>query len=204
MTLLIKLKEAIIVEGKYDKIKLENFIDAFILDIGGFRIFKDKEKCELIRALANKNGVIIMTDSDSAGMLIRSHLKGIVGKSNITQVYLPQIKGKEKRKIRPGAEGLLGVEGLSEEIITKALEIAGVIGEKKDKKSQKEINKTLLFELGLSGRENSGENRKKLYKYLNLPMCMQTNSLIEYLNTVYSLVEFKEVWDKCQKEKDNS
>jgi ribonuclease M5 len=204
VTLLIKLKEAIIVEGKYDKIKLENFIDAFILDIGGFRIFKDKEKCELIRALANKNGVIIMTDSDSAGMLIRSHLKGIVGKSNITQVYLPQIKGKEKRKIRPGAEGLLGVEGLSEEIITKALEIAGVVGEKKDKKSQKEINKTLLFELGLSGCENSGENRKKLYKYLNLPMCMQTNSLIEYLNTVYSLVEFKEVWDKCQKEKDNS
>lgn len=201
---MIKLKEAVIVEGKYDKINIENFIDAFIVVADGFRIFKDREKTELLRKIAKENGLIVMTDSDSAGMLIRSHLKGVIGEGKITQVYLPQIKGKEKRKEKHSAEGFLGVEGLGEEVIISALEKAGVVGEKLQKRSDKSINKTLLFELGLSGTRDSKLNREKLLKGLDLPLNMSANALIDYFGRIYSEEEFRKECAKWLSQKDSN
>ena len=201
---MIKLKEAVIVEGKYDKINIENFIDAFIVVADGFRIFKDREKTELLRKIAKENGLIVMTDSDSAGMLIRSHLKGVIGSGKITQVYLPQIRGKEKRKEKHSAEGFLGVEGLGEEIIISALEKAGVVGERLRKRSDKSINKALLFELGLSGTRDSKLNREKLLKGLDLPLNMSANALIDYLGRIYSEEEFRKECTKWLSQKDSN
>ncbi len=200
---MIKLKEAIIVEGKYDKINIENFIDTFIVVSDGFRIFKDKEKTALLRKIAKENGLIIMTDSDSAGMLIRSHLKGVIKEGKITQVYLPQIKGKEKRKEKESAEGLLGVEGLSEAVITAALEKAGVIGEKVDFKSEKSITKALLFELGLTGKSDSKKNREKLLGGLCLPLNMTANAMIDYFGRIYSAEQFRKECEKWLNQKDS-
>ncbi len=201
---MIRLKQAIIVEGKYDKINIENFIDAFIVVADGFRIFKNKEKTALLRKIAKDNGLIVMTDSDSAGMLIRSHLKSVIGEGEITQVYLPQIKGKEKRKEKYSAEGFLGVEGLSEEIIVGALQKAGVVGEKFQKRSEKTINKALLFELGLSGTNDSKLNREKLLKGMDLPLNMSANALIDYLGRIYSEEEFREECAKWLSQKDSN
>lgn len=201
---MIKLKEAVIVEGKYDKINIENFIDAYIVVADGFRIFKDKEKTALLRKIAKEKGLIVMTDSDSAGMLIRSHLKGVISEGEITQVYLPQIKGKEKRKEKHSAEGFLGVEGLSEDVIFTALENAGVVGERVQKRSNKSISKALLYELELSGTANSKANREKLLKGLLLPLNMSANALIDYLGRVYSEEEFREVCAKWLNLKDSN
>lgn len=188
---MIKLKETVIVEGKYDKIKLENFIDAYIIATNGFRIFKDTKKRELIKRLAKQNGIIILTDSDSAGMMIRNYLKGIVTSGEITNVYVPQISGKEKRKERKSAEGILGVEGLSEEIIINALQKSGVLIKNTLLKDKKDIDKTFLFELGLTGGVGSLDKRKSLYKFLGLPDCMQTNNFLEYVNKAYEKEEFE-------------
>ena len=201
---LIKLKEAVIVEGKYDKINIENFIDAFIVVANGFGIFKDKENTALLRKIAKENGLIVMTDSDSAGMLIRSHLKGIIGEGEVIHVYLPQISGKEKRKEKHSAEGFLGVEGLSEEIIITALENAGVVGQKVNKRSEISINKAVLFELGLSGTADSKANRQRLLKGLGLPLNMSANALIDYMGRIYSEEEFKRVCAKWLNQKDSN
>ncbi|MCI7804412.1 MAG: DUF4093 domain-containing protein [Oscillospiraceae bacterium] len=188
---MIKLEQAVIVEGKYDKIKLSSIIDAVIITTNGFNIFKDKEKLELIRYYAEKTGIIIMTDSDSAGFTIRNHIKGAVKKGTIINVYIPDIMGKEKRKIKPSAEGKLGVEGVEKKIILEALEKAGVTasaGEEREK-----ITKTDLFTLGLSGGKNSSELRKKLLEYLKLPSLLSPNSMLEVLNTMLSLEELEEI-----------
>lgn len=188
---MIKLEQAVIVEGKYDKIKLSSIIDAVIITTNGFNIFKDKEKLELIRYYAEKTGIIIMTDSDSAGFTIRNHIKGAVKKGTIINVYIPDIMGKEKRKLKPSAEGKLGVEGVEKKIILEALEKAGVTasaGEEREK-----ITKTDLFTLGLSGGKNSSELRKKLLEYLKLPSLLSPNSMLEVLNTMLSLEELEEI-----------
>ena len=200
---MIRLNKAVIVEGKYDKIKLENFIDAYIITTNGFRIFKDTEKRELLKKIANDSGIIIMTDSDSAGMVIRNFLKDIIKEGDIINVYLPQISGKEKRKHEKSKEGFLGVEGLSEEIITNALKRAGVFMTSEEKKRERTINKALLYELGLSGRNDSKKNREELYKFLQLPTCLGSNSFLQYINTVYTQEEFIEVYKKCLKQQDN-
>lgn len=200
---MIKLKEAVIVEGKYDKINIENFIDAYIVVADGFRIFKDKEKTALLRRLAAENGLIVMTDSDSAGMVIRSHLKSVISDGNIIQVYLPQIKGKEKRKPQKSAEGFLGVEGLSEEIIVNALKNAGVIGERVEQRSKGSVTKALFAELGLSGAADSKAKRQELLKWLNLPLNMTANALIDYLGRIYSEKEFRKVWDEWLSQRDS-
>ncbi len=200
---MIKLSEAVIVEGKYDKINIENFVDAYIIPCGGFGIFKDKEKAAMIRSLAKDKGIIIMTDSDNAGMVIRSHLKGIIKDGKIINVYLPQIKGKEKRKEKQSAQGLLGVEGLSEEIIIDALKKAGVNGENVKEKSEKSVDKALFFELGLSGGAKSGEKRKQLLKFMNLPLNMSANAMIDYFGRTISAERFKEVYEKCLNQKDS-
>ncbi len=187
---MIRLKEAIIVEGKYDKIRLSSFIDALIIETGGFRIFKDKEKRALIRHLAEKNGLIIMTDSDSAGYVIRNHIKNIVKNQNIINVYIPEILGKEKRKANPSKEGLLGVEGLEEKVILEALQKFGVMGKKTPEKINP-VTKSDLFSLSLSGKENSYEKRQKVYKKLGIPSYLSVNAFLDIINSTMTKEEFE-------------
>lgn len=194
MNPLIKLKMPVIVEGKYDKITLENVIDALIIPTNGFSLFKDKEKCALIRTLAKKHGVAVVTDSDSAGNLIRAHIKNIVGDGEIINVYIPRIEGKEKRKHTPGKEGVLGVEGMSVQVLEEAFRKSGITGERIEKKSR-EITKLHLFERGLSGGENSAERRKQLLSRLDLPCNLSPNAMLDILNTMLTFEEFCEVTD---------
>ena len=194
---MIKLDKPIIVEGKYDKITLENVIDGLIIPTDGFRIFKDKEKRDLIRTLARRFGIIVITDSDSAGNMIRSHIKNIVGDCEIINVYVPRIKGKEKRKDKCGKEGILGVEGMTVETLQKALERSGVTAGKVSEKSRK-ITKADLYSCGLSGGKDSSEKRKKLLKFLELPENLSPNAMLDILNTLLSYDEFLEVTDKWQ------
>jgi len=187
---MLELKETIIVEGKYDLIKLKGFISSPIIATEGFRVFADKEKQFLIREIASKNGIILMTDPDKAGQVIRSFLRGIADKSKIKQCYVPLIKGVEKRKSAPSKEGLLGVEGLSEEMITDALRKCGadIIGEDTPKKRE-EITKMDLYELGLSGRENSAKIREKLLESLGLPTYLSANAMLCAINCLFNKQE---------------
>ena len=201
---MIKLDKPIIVEGKYDKITLENVVDTLIISTEGFGIFKNKEKCRMIRALAKKNnGIIVMTDSDNAGAQIRAYLKNVIGDSPIINVYVPCLEGKEKRKAVKSRQGLLGVEGMSPEIIIKALEKSGVTAEETLKPHPK-INKTDLFTLGLSGATDSSAKRKALLKYFELPETLSPNAMLDVLNNILEPNEFFEVAQKCQNEQDKN
>jgi len=189
---MLKIREAVIVEGRYDKIKLSSIVDAPIIETNGFRVFSDKEKQSLIRKIAETRGILIMTDSDGAGFVIRNFLKGSVDNSKIKNCYIPQIKGKEKRKAKGGKEGLLGVEGVSDEVIINAIRKSGaeIIGEENN---IPEITKADLFVLGLTGTENSEINRKKILKKLGLPSYLSTNAFLTAINCLYSLEELKEM-----------
>lgn len=186
---MIRLRQAVIVEGKYDKITLENIIDALIIPTNGFGIFKDKEKCELIRALSLRDGVIVMTDSDSAGAIIRAHLKRICSGGRVINVYIPQLAGKEKRKTSYSKQGLLGVEGMSADIITEALYRSGIT-DYSISEPQKKVTKTDLFSLGLSGSENSSLKRERLALNLGLPSKLSANAFLDAINAVYGYDEF--------------
>lgn len=190
---MIKLKEAVIVEGRYDKIKLKNLIDAPIIETNGFRIFNDKERRDMIRQIADRRGILIMTDSDGAGLVIRNFLNGAVDKAKIKHCYIPQLEGKEKRKEQRSKEGFLGVEGVPDEVIIEAIRKSGatVIGE--EAAQTNEITKADLFTLGLTGSENSAQKRKKLLKKLNMPDYLSTNAMLTALNCLYSLEELKSV-----------
>ncbi len=190
---MIKLKEAVIVEGRYDKIKLKNLIDAPIIETNGFRIFNDKERRDMIRQIADKRGILIMTDSDGAGLVIRNFLNGAVDKAKIKHCYIPQLEGKEKRKEQKSKEGFLGVEGVPDEVIIEAIRKSGatVIGE--EAAQTNEITKADLFTLGLTGTANSAQKRKKLLKKLNMPDYLSTNAMLTALNCLYSLEELKSV-----------
>lgn len=190
---MIKLKQAVVVEGKYDKIKLSSLIDAVIIQTNGYGIFKDSDKLALIRYYAAKTGIIIMTDSDSAGFKIRNFIKGAVDKNDtVINVYIPDIFGKEKRKLKPSCEGKLGVEGVDKEIILEALAKAGVCAESSDNNSEK-INKTDLFELGLSGGKNSSLLRKKLLAQLQLPELLSASAMLDVLNTMMDKEKLAEI-----------
>lgn len=188
---MIKIDQAIIVEGKYDKIKLSSVVDGIIIVTNGFRIFKDKEKLELIRYYARTTGVIILTDSDSAGRKIRGYIKGAIHDGNIRNVYIPDIFGKEKRKDKPSAEGKLGVEGIDSDILVKAFEKSGITASESD--IVHDITNMTLFENGLSGGQNSKLLRKILQQKLGLPSLMSSASLIEVLNTMMNGEELAEV-----------
>lgn len=190
---MIKLKEAVIVEGRYDKIKLKNLIDAPIIETNGFRIFNDKERRDMIRQIADRRGILIMTDSDGAGLVIRNFLNGAVDKSKIKHCYIPQLEGKEKRKEQKSKEGFLGVEGVPDNVIIEAIRKSGatVIGE--EAAQTNEITKADLFTLGLTGTANSAQKRKKLLKKLNMPDYLSTNAMLTALNCLYSLEELKSV-----------
>lgn len=186
---MIKLTKPIIVEGKYDIIKLSNLIDGLIIKTDGFGIFKDKEKQKLIRRLAGETGIIVLTDSDSAGFLIRNFLTSSLPADKITHVYIPDVFGKEKRKTEAGKEGKLGVEGMTEEILLEAFRKAGVVSETTTEKRQL-ITNVDLFEYGFSGRPNSQEKRKLLLKKLSLPERLSTSSLVKILNTFVTYEDF--------------
>jgi len=193
---LIKINMPIIVEGKYDKITLENVVDTLIITTNGFGIFKDRQKCELIRTFAKRDGIIVLTDSDSAGNMIRNHIKNIVGDGKIINVYIPQLKGKEKRKASPSKEGYLGVEGLSKDILSSALLKSGITVCETAEKGIK-ITKTDMYEYGLSGTENASCNRKKLLEFLNLPDNLSANATLDVINTLYTMEEFKKAVEEC-------
>lgn len=186
---MIKLEQPVIVEGKYDKITLCNVIDALIITTDGFGIFKNREKREMIKRLAKENGIIIMTDSDSAGNLIRAHIKNIVGDCEITNIYIPVIEGKEKRKAKASKEGSLGVEGMTAAVIEDAIKKSGIT-EKSRIKGSRKITKTDLYKAGLSGVTNAAEKRKNLLKKLSLPENLSPNAMLDVLNSLLTLEEF--------------
>lgn len=186
----IKIHEAVIVEGRYDKIKLSNIIDAFILETDGFSIFKDKKKLTFIKKLALERGIVVLTDSDHAGFMIRNHIAGAVPKQQIKNVYIPDVFGKEKRKAAPSKEGKIGVEGMSTEVILNAFEKAGVTASKVT--CDNPVTTVDFFELGLTGGANSKEKRKALCAELDLPEFLSVSSLISCINNMMSKEEFAE------------
>lgn len=185
---MIHTDRAIVVEGKYDKIKLSSMVDGVIICTGGFRVYKDKEMQTMLRALAKKQGLAVLTDSDTAGFKIRGFLRSICGKENIVDVYIPDLYGKEKRKNHPSKEGKLGVEGVPEEVLQKAFADAG-IGAELVLQKKNPITKMDLFELGLSGRAESALRRKQLMKHLTLPEHLTTNALVTVLDALMSREE---------------
>ena len=189
---MIKIDKPIIVEGKYDVIKLSRIVDGLIIKTDGFGIFKDKEKQQLLRRLAGEKGIIVLTDSDSAGFLIRKFLKSSIPEDRITHVYIPDVYGKEKRKTQAGKEGKLGVEGISEAVLLEAFRKAGVICDETDTEERRLITNIDLYEAGLMGRDNSKEKRVKLMKALALPERLSTSSLLKILNTFVTYEEFTE------------
>lgn len=195
---MIKVDRAIIVEGRYDKIKLSSIIDGVIIETEGFGVFNNKEKQRLIRKLAATKGLLILTDSDSAGFTIRSFINGIVPTEQIKHAYIPDIFGKEKRKTEASKEGKLGVEGMKPEIIVEALEKAGVFCEETDCTQKREITKLDLYEDGFSGKPDSDKKRKKLLKYLDLPERLKANALVQILNTFLTYEDYKKAVEEIK------
>ena len=195
---MIKIDRAVIVEGRYDKIKLSSILDAVIIETEGFGIFNNKEKQQLIRRLADTKGLLILTDSDSAGFKIRSFIKGIVPAETIKHAYIPDIFGKEKRKTEASKEGKLGVEGVKKELIIEALEKAGVFCEETENTEKREITKLDLYEDGLSGKADSDALRKKLLFHLQLPERLTSNALVQILNTFLTYDEYKKAVEEIK------
>ena len=190
---MVKIREAILVEGRYDKNTLSQIVDAPILETSGFGIFKDKKQMALLRQVAQKRGLIVFTDSDGAGFVIRNHIKSAIPGKYLKHAYIPDILGKERRKAAPGKEGKLGVEGMSREIILEALRRAGATIEGEEAPQSRQITKQDLMELGLSGGADASAKRLKLLKQLNLPEHMSANAMLQALNLLYSLEELKEM-----------
>ena len=189
---MVKIREAIVVEGRYDKNTLSQIVDAPILETSGFGIFKDKAQLELLRKTAQKRGLIVFTDSDGAGFVIRNHIKSAIDGKYLKHAYIPDIAGKERRKSAPGKEGKLGVEGMTPEIILESLRRAGATIEGQSEASENRITKQDLVELGLSGGKDSSEKRLQLLRKLNLPERMSANAMLQALNLLYTLEELKD------------
>ena len=197
---MVRIREAIVVEGRYDKNTLSQIVDAPILETNGFGIFKDKKQLELLRKVAKARGLIVFTDSDGAGFVIRNHLKSAIDGRCLKHAYIPDIPGKERRKSAPGREGKLGVEGMSREIILEALRRAGATIEGEDAPTRNGITKQDLVELGLSGGANSAEKRQKLLRKLDLPEHMSANAMLQALNLLYSAEELRSILADIGKE----
>lgn len=192
---MVKIREAIVVEGRYDKNTLSQIIDGVILETSGFGIFKDEERLRLLRRLARERGLIVLTDSDGAGFVIRNYLKGAVEPSQVKHAYIPDRFGKEKRKRQAGKEGKLGVEGMSPQVLLQVLREAGatIEGEETGEvRSRTPITKTDLFLAGLSGTADAAENRSALLKQLDLPEHLSANAMLEVLNALYGYEELAE------------
>ena len=183
---MIKIKEAIVVEGRYDKNTLSQLVDAPIFETNGFGIFKDKQQMALLRKVAEKRGLIVFTDADGAGFVIRNHIKSAIPGQFLKHAYTPDIFGKERRKVAPGKEGKLGVEGMRPEVIIEALRKAGASFAGEETAPRNQITKQDLMELGLSGGPDSKAKRTALLKMLDLPEHMSANALLDALNLLYA------------------
>ena len=186
---MVKIQEAILVEGRYDSNTLRQIVDAPILETSGFGIFKDKEQMSMLRRIAERRGLIVFTDSDGAGFVIRNHIKSAIPGKYLKHAYIPDIPGKEKRKSAPGKEGKLGVEGMTREVILSALRAAGATIDGETAKAEAPITKQDFMELGLSGGAGSSEKRRCLQKKLDLPEHMSSNALLQAVNLLYSKEE---------------
>ena len=189
---MIKVKEVILVEGRYDKNTLRQVVDGVILETSGFGIFHDRQKQKLIRALAEKRGLVVLTDSDGAGFVIRNFIKGCVPPDQVKQAYIPDIYGKERRKKEPSREGKLGVEGMRPQVLLDALRKAGAhfLGEEEADSVRSGISKADLYRLGLSGGENSRAKRRSLLISLDLPEHLSADALLDVLNALMTREEF--------------
>lgn len=199
---MIKIRQAVVVEGKYDKIKLSGIIDAPIIQTDGFGIFKDKELQKMIRTLAERQGIIVLTDSDSAGFKIRSFIGSTVDNGKIINAYIPDIFGKEKRKTAYSKEKKLGVEGIPIEELKKALEKCSIPFEETNNEPREKITKLNLYEDGFFGRDDSKMKRKELLIKLNLPERMSSNALVEMINAFMSADEYKKAAEEIKKNYD--
>ena len=191
MTEKILLREAVIVEGRYDKIRLAEFLSSPIIETGGFRVFKDKEKQALIRQIAAKRGILIMTDVDAAGFVIRGFLRGIVPEDQIKHAYIPTEKGKERRKASPSKEGLLGVEGIDRESLLRSIRSSGAVILGEETSGRGEITKGDFYDYGLTGREESAKLREEILRRLGLPKYLTTNAMIAAINCLFTKEEFE-------------
>jgi len=190
----IRVKEAIVVEGKYDKIKLSSLVDGIIIETNGFGIFRDREKMEYLRRLARERGLLVLTDSDGAGFLIRGRISSCIPREQVKHAYIPDILGKERRKAAPSKEGKLGVEGMEPAVLREALERAGATVKSDESSAERteRISKADLYSLGLSGGPDSEGKRKALQKAIGLPARLSANGLLQALNALYSREEFLE------------
>lgn len=190
---MIPVREAIVVEGRYDKNALSQIFDAVIIETGGFGVFNHPETVALLRRLAEKRGLIILTDSDGAGFVIRSHLKGAIDNALIKNAYIPEISGKERRKSAPSKEGTLGVEGMERQVLIDALRRAGATMDGVPAGAAGDITKADLYALGLTGRPDSAGKRRALLQKLALPQKLTPNVLLPVLNALYTRAELEEL-----------
>ena len=189
-----RVREVIVVEGRYDKNAVRQVVEATVVETRGFGVFNDRERLALLRRLAEERGLILLTDSDGAGFVIRNFLKGAIPRDRLKQAYIPDIPGKERRKSAPGREGKLGVEGMSPAVLLEALERAGATfeGEGEPDRPRSPVTKADFYEWGLSGGAESGAKRAALLKKLGLPEHMTANALLEAVNILYTREEFLE------------
>lgn len=194
-----RIEEVLIVEGRYDKNVLSQVVDAVILETSGFGIFHDRQKQKLFRSLAEQRGLIVLTDSDGAGFVIRNFIKGCVPPERLKQAYIPDISGKEHRKSAPSKEGKLGVEGMSPQILLQVLERAGAhfLDEESSSGSGERITKADFYLLGLSGKQGSREKRSRLLQYLDLPERLTADGLLDVLNALMSREAFFDLAAAC-------
>ena len=190
---MIRVEEVIIVEGRYDKNALSQIVDAVIIETSGFGIFSDKERLRLIRKMADLRGIIVLTDSDSAGFVIRNYIRGAVDPAKVKHAYIPDIQGKEKRKSAPSKEGKIGVEGMTPDILKNALIQAGATINNSICKPANYLKKSDLYTLGLSGRPDSAAKRRMLKKLLALPERLSVNALLDIVNATMSREEFYKI-----------
>ena len=192
---MLKLEQALLVEGKYDAARLSNIVDGTILTTDGFRVFKDGALQRLLKRIAAAQGLIILTDSDAAGFKIRHFVTGLVGAEHVLQAYVPAIAGKESRKAEPGKEGLLGVEGVDDAIVLQALRdaLGAEAGAALARPEGRQITYTDLYEWGLSGRPGSAERKAKLLNALGLPPRLSKKELVEALNRLYTFEQLNEI-----------
>ena len=189
---MVRVREGIVVEGRYDKHTLSQVVDATILETRGFGVMKDQALQRLFRQAAEKRGLILLTDSDGAGFVIRNYLKGLLPAGLVKQAYIPDISGKERRKATPGKEGKLGVEGMTPEVLLEALRRAGATLEGEENPTrQGEMTKADLYDLGLTGKPDSSRKRLALLRALHLPEHMSTNAMLQALNLLYTRQELE-------------
>ena len=196
---MLKIREAIVVEGRYDKIALENAVDTAIFTTEGFGLFRDKEKQELLRRVAEKRGLIVLTDSDGAGLVIRNRLRGSIGAEYLKHAYIPEIPGRERRKKTASREGTLGVEGMSREVLEDILRRAGATLSEGEREAP--ITKAELCALGLSGGRDAAARRLALQKELGLPSKLSSNALLDALNSLYTREELSLAMAKLQQQR---